>query len=79
MNASTLSEFERVRFNMVEQQIRPVGVFDANVIEALFKVQRELFVPAALRHLAFADIEIPLQLGTVDTRQTMLSRLLPTS
>lgn len=73
MTASTLSEFELVRFNMIEQQIRPVGVFDANVIEALFKVQRELFVPPAFRTLAFADIEIPLQLGTVDTRQAMLS------
>ena len=73
MNASTLPEFERARFNMVEQQIRPVGVFDANVIEALFKVQRELFVPPAFRNLAFADIEIPLQLGSVDTRQSMLS------
>ena len=73
MNALTLPEFERARFNMVEQQIRPVGVFDANVIEALFKVQRELFVPPAFRNLAFADIEIPLQLGTVDTRQVMLS------
>ena len=69
MNAMTLPEFERARFNMVEQQIRPVGVFDANVIEALFKVQRELFVPPAFRNLAFADIEIPLQLGAVDTRQ----------
>jgi protein-L-isoaspartate(D-aspartate) O-methyltransferase len=73
MKASTLSEFECARFNMVEQQIRPIGVFDANVIEALFKVQRELFVPTAYRNLAFADLEIPLQLGTVDTRQVMLS------
>ena len=73
MNAMTLPEFERARFNMVEQQIRPVGVFDANVIDALFAVHRELFVPPAFRNLAFADIEIPLQLGTVDTRQSMLS------
>ena len=73
MNASTLSEFERARFNMVEQQIRPVGVFDANVIDALFTVPRELFVPSAFQGLAFADLEIPLQLGTVDTRQFMLS------
>ena len=73
MNASTLPELEHARFNMVEQQIRPVGLFDLDVIAALFSVHREQFVPPAHRALAFADIEIPLQLGTVDTRQTMFS------
>ena len=73
MNASTLPELEHARFNMVEQQIRPVGLFDPDVIAALFSVHREQFVPPAHRALAFADIEIPLQLGTVDTRQTMFS------
>jgi len=73
MNAKTLTALELARFNMVEQQIRPVGVFDSNVIEALFSVQREQFVPKAYRALAFADIEIPLHLESADTRQTMLS------
>jgi len=73
MKVSTLPELERARFNMVEQQIRPLGVFDADVIEALFNVAREKFVPEQYRALAFADIEIPLLLGTADTHQTMLS------
>ncbi|CAM3391893.1 protein-L-isoaspartate O-methyltransferase [Bordetella sputigena] len=73
MNASTLPDVEKARFNMVEQQIRPWDVLDENVLAALFKVRRELFVPPALRSLAFSDLEIPLQINAVDTRETMLA------
>lgn len=57
--------FEQARFNMVEQQIRPWDVLDQNVLDLLFAVRREDFVPAALRSLAFADAEIPLGHGAV--------------
>ena len=59
MKASSLPDIERARFNMIEQQIRPCGVFDDSVLEALFSVRRELFVPAGCRSLAFSDMEIP--------------------
>jgi protein-L-isoaspartate(D-aspartate) O-methyltransferase len=52
--------FEQARFNMVEQQIRPWEVLDPKVLELLFTVRREDFVPPAYRQLAFADLEIPL-------------------
>ncbi|ARP83848.1 protein-L-isoaspartate O-methyltransferase [Bordetella genomosp. 8] len=73
MNASTLPDVEKARFNMVEQQIRPWDVLDETVLDALFKVRRELFVPPALRSLAFSDLEIPLQINAVDTREAMLA------
>ncbi|THF61933.1 protein-L-isoaspartate O-methyltransferase [Pseudothauera nasutitermitis] len=52
--------FEKARFNMVEQQIRPWDVLDPVVLDLLMTVRREEFVPAAYKTLAFADIEIPL-------------------
>jgi protein-L-isoaspartate(D-aspartate) O-methyltransferase len=52
--------FEQARFNMVEQQIRTWEVLDQGVLDLLFEVKREEFVPAAYRALAFADLEIPL-------------------
>ncbi|KAG1425239.1 hypothetical protein G6F57_023395 [Rhizopus arrhizus] len=58
---------------MVEQQIRPWDVLDANVLQALFDVRREQFVPPALRALAFSDLELPLEINAVNTRQTMLA------
>jgi len=56
-------DIEKSRFNMVEQQIRPWDVLDAKVLELLFKVKREDFVPAVYQSLAFVDMEIPLGHG----------------
>src|SRR3954468_10413104 len=53
-------DLERTRFNMVEQQIRTWDVLDQNVLDLLFTVHREDFVPAQYRSLAFVDMEIPL-------------------
>lgn len=56
-------DIEKARFNMVEQQIRPWEVLDARVLDLLFKVKREDFVPAIYQSLAFVDMEIPLGHG----------------
>lgn len=56
-------DFEQARYNMVEQQIRPWDVLDQGVLDLLFKVRREDFVPDAHRNLAFVDMEIPLGHG----------------
>jgi protein-L-isoaspartate(D-aspartate) O-methyltransferase len=54
---------EQARTNMVEQQIRPWEVLDQDVLDLLYVVPREAFVPPALRNLAFVDMEIPLGEG----------------
>ncbi len=54
---------EQARFNMVEQQIRTWEVLDPDILELLFAVKREEFVPPEYRSLAFADLEIPLGHG----------------
>lgn len=56
-------DFEQARFNMVEQQIRPWEVLDQGILDLLFIVRREDFVPPAYRALAFADLELPLPGG----------------
>lgn len=56
-------DFERARFNMIEQQIRPWGVLDERVLATLARVPREDFVPPAYKLLAFADLELPLGFG----------------
>jgi protein-L-isoaspartate(D-aspartate) O-methyltransferase len=73
MNVTALSEVEQARFNMIEQQIRPWDVLDQRVLQALFEVRRERFVPAPMQGLAFSDVEIPLIINAVDTRETMLT------
>jgi protein-L-isoaspartate(D-aspartate) O-methyltransferase len=54
---------EQARLNMIEHQIRPWEVLDQNVLDLLYAVKREDFVPAAYRMLAFSDMEIPIGLG----------------
>lgn len=53
-------DMEQARFNMVEQQIRPWNVLNPAVLDSLFKIKREDFVPEVWRVMALADIEIPL-------------------
>jgi protein-L-isoaspartate(D-aspartate) O-methyltransferase len=55
--------FERARFNMVEQQVRTWEVLDSKVLGLMESVRREDFVPARYRKLAFADLAIPLAMG----------------
>ena len=53
-------DIEQARYNMVEQQIRPWDVLDQDVLNLLFRIRREDFVPEAHRALDFVDMEIPL-------------------
>jgi protein-L-isoaspartate(D-aspartate) O-methyltransferase len=48
------------RRNMVESQVRPSDVTDRRVIRAMSEVERERFVPRALRAIAYMDQEVPL-------------------
>ncbi|OGA43610.1 MAG: protein-L-isoaspartate O-methyltransferase [Betaproteobacteria bacterium RIFCSPLOWO2_12_FULL_63_13] len=57
---NTALNIEQARFNMVEQQIRPWEVLDQEILDLLYLLHREKFVPDAYRALAFCDLEIPL-------------------
>lgn len=54
---------EQARSNMVNRQIRPWEVLDQDVLDLLYTVPREEFVPPSCRKLAFADLEIPIGEG----------------
>ncbi len=69
-------DMERARFNMVEQQIRPWEVLNDKVLDLLFKVRRENFVPESYKKLAFADMQIPLGNGEVMLEPKLEARIL---
>jgi protein-L-isoaspartate(D-aspartate) O-methyltransferase len=69
-------DIEQARFNMVEQQIRPWGVLDQDVLDLLFVVKRETFVPPQLRQLAFVDTAIPLGHGAAMLEPKIEARVL---
>ena len=53
-------DFDKARFNMVEQQVRPWDVLDTRVLDIINEVPRENFTPDQYKNLAYADTRIPL-------------------
>jgi protein-L-isoaspartate(D-aspartate) O-methyltransferase len=45
---------------MVAKQLRGRGISDERVLEAMAEAPREVFVPARLRHRAYADAALPI-------------------
>jgi protein-L-isoaspartate(D-aspartate) O-methyltransferase len=64
------------REQMIEQQVRAWDVLDARVLDVLRRVPRELFVPAAQRYRAYADVEVPLARGQHMLRPSVAGRVL---
>ena len=69
-------DLEQTRLNMVVQQIRPWYVLDDTVLDLLYKIKREEFVPAENLAMAFVDMEIPLGFGQVMLTPKMEARIL---
>ena len=67
---------EQARTNMVEQQIRPWEVLDQDVLDLLYLVPREEFVPQKYRELAFSDLEIPIGEGETMWQPKIEARVL---
>jgi len=67
---------EQARTNMVEQQIRTWEVLDQEVLDLLYVVPREQFVPEQHRALAFSDLEIPIGEGERMWQPKMEARIL---
>ncbi len=67
---------EETRSIMVTQQIRPWYVLDDSVLDMLYKIKREDFVPSENRSLAFVDMEIPLGYGQIMLAPKVEARIL---
>lgn len=63
--AAPRDSFAAEREAMVEQQIRSRGIKAPAVLQAMLRVPRHRFVPASVRHLAYADH--PLRIGSEQT------------
>ena len=76
MNAMTPDQFEEARHAMVISQLRPDGVTDPRVIDAMSAVPREDYVPADRRATAYADRIIPIGDGRGINPPVVTGRLL---
>ena len=50
-----MTDAKQQRINMVESQVRPSDVTDRRILRTMLEVPRELFVPEAMRALAYTD------------------------
>lgn len=55
-----MSEFAKLRLNMVDNQVRPSDVTDHALIAAMLDIPRELFVPSGEKPLAYIDRDIKI-------------------
>lgn len=58
-----MTDFAARRAQMVERQLRRRGIDDERVLAAMEAVPRERFVPARMRHRAYADSALPIGAG----------------
>ena len=60
---------------MVADQLRARGIDDERVLDAMGRVPREVFVPAALRRNAYADAALPIGAGQTISQPYMVARI----
>lgn len=71
-----MSDFLIMRQNMVKGQVLPENVVNPLLIDALFTIPREKFVPCQLARIAYMDRNFPLTKGRCLLRPATLARLL---
>ena len=69
-------DFEKARYNMVEQQVRPWDVLDPRVLEVISAIPREKFTPSEYQNLAYTDTRIPLAGGVSMLNPNIEGRIL---
>ena len=60
---SVNTDYEKERENMVKSQLAHRGIKDKRVLEAMRQVPRHLFIPEAMRSLAYCDSPLPIGHG----------------
>lgn len=71
-----IPDFAAARRAMIDSQLRPQGVTDPAVLEAMGSVAREQFVPASIRPLAYGDRSLALGGGRFLPAPAVLGQLL---
>ncbi len=71
-----MTDTSLARLNMVESQVRPNGITDHRILDAMMTVKREDFVGAAQKSIAYIDEDISLGAGRYLIEPMALARML---
>jgi protein-L-isoaspartate(D-aspartate) O-methyltransferase len=73
-----MTDFALARRNMVEGQLRPNRVTNAQLLAEIGSLPRERFLPEGLRSVAYSDEDVPLGNGRYLMEPMVLARLVQT-
>lgn len=73
---TTMPDYAAARFHMVEGQVRPNKVTDQRLVDAMMTVPRELFVPKAVRGIAYVDEDVAIAPGRFLLEPMVFARML---
>src|SRR4051812_20865062 len=73
---SPIPDFAAAREAMVESQLRPQGVTDPAVLEAMGRIPREKYLPSHTRPLAYVDRAVAIGEGRFLPAPAVLGQLL---
>jgi protein-L-isoaspartate(D-aspartate) O-methyltransferase len=68
-------EWQRLRLDMVDKQIRRRGIRDERVLEAMSRVPRHEFVPEELQRRAYGDEPLPIGEGQTISQPYMVAAM----
>jgi len=71
-----MTDYDAMRLNMVESQIRPNKVYDPRLIAAFSTLPRERFVPDALMGVAYVDEDLEIAPGRYLTEPAVLGQMI---
>jgi protein-L-isoaspartate(D-aspartate) O-methyltransferase len=71
-----MTDFALARRNMIDGQLRPNRVTNAQLLAAIGELPRERFLPEATRSVAYADDDVPLGNGRYLMEPMVLARLI---
>ncbi|MGE4250851.1 MAG: protein-L-isoaspartate O-methyltransferase [Parvibaculaceae bacterium] len=70
-----MTDFAIARSKMIVSQVRPNGITDGRIIQAMAVLPREIFVPEARRGLAYMDEDIAIGAGRSLMEPMVLAKL----
>jgi len=71
-----MTDFALARRNMIDGQLRPNRVTNAQLLAAIGELPRERFLPDGLRSVAYSDDDVPLGNGRYLMEPMVLARLI---
>jgi len=61
---------------MVQRQLEARGIHDARVLAAMRKIDREAFLPEAMREFAYEDSALPIEEGQTISQPYIVARMI---